>query len=131
MPKEKLKTYVIYFAKKPTTKLSFSLLKSSLCFSVKDAIPADLKSFVVYKFCFDGCNASYVYETTSYLMIRIIEYILTDKSSIIFKHLESNVNCTRVCNKDCFSLIDQTQREFKIKIKGTMHIEFKYTTKTC
>ena len=69
---------------------------------MKDVIPPDLKSFVVYYFCCAGCNARDGGETTRHLMIRIKEQISTHKNSIISKHLENNVNCKRVCNKDNF-----------------------------
>ena len=43
-------------------------------FNVKDPIPKSLKSFVVYKFSFPGCNACCIGETTRHLSTRIKEH---------------------------------------------------------
>ena len=120
----KIKELSSLYCKGTNIKLSFSLTKSGSLFSVKDKIPTDLKSFVVYKFCCAGCNTSYVGETTRHLKIRIKEHLRTDKDSIIFKHLESNINCKKLSNETCFSIIDQAQTEFTLKLKEAMHIEW-------
>ena len=44
-------------------KLAFSSFKIGSMFSVKDPIPLDLGSRVVYKFSCAGCNACYIGET--------------------------------------------------------------------
>ena len=45
-------------------------------FSVKDPVPFDLRSRVVYKFLCAGCNASYIGETSRHLSTRVREHLI-------------------------------------------------------
>jgi len=53
-------------------KLAFSSFNIGSMFSVKDPVPLDLRSRVVYKFTCAGCNACYIGETSRHLSTRVI-----------------------------------------------------------
>jgi len=67
-------------------KLFFSSIGSM--FSVKDPVPLDLRSRVVYKFSCAGRNACYIGETSRHLSMRIREHLSRDKNSHIFQLLQ-------------------------------------------
>ena len=112
------------FCKKTRIKLVFTPTKLGDCFSNKDPLPKDLKSFVVYKFICAGCNTCYVGETKRHLKTRISEHLGNDKNSHILKHLQENASCKQVCNKDCFTIIDNATSSFRLKIKEAIHIKW-------
>ena len=56
-------------------------------FGVKDPILRGLRTSVVYKFLCEGCNASYVGETSRYLSTRVREHMVSDRTTHIFRHL--------------------------------------------
>ena len=135
--------YIGHFSKKVKTKISgicqkycnelkittcFSLLKTGSLFSVKDVIPSDQRSFVVYYFSCPGCNASYVGETTRILMTRMDEHLHSGKGSIIFEHLNQNSRCRDLANVGCFKIIDSANSEFQLKIKEAIHIKLRKPT---
>ena len=68
---------------KPNTniELVLSSFKISSLFSMKDKIPFDLRSFVVYKFVFGSCKADYTGRTKRHLSTMIKEHLETDKKS--------------------------------------------------
>ena len=74
-------------------KLVFSSFKIGSLFSVKDLIPKELKSCVVYRFRCAGCGACYVGETSRHICTRINEHLNMDKVSHIFKHLKDSPRC--------------------------------------
>ena len=76
-------------------------------FNMKDPIPKFLKSFVVYKSVFSGCNACYISETTRYLSTRIKEHLETDKNSHIFARLVNNETCKAFSTENCFEIIEE------------------------
>ena len=88
----------------------------------KDAIPKLLKSFVIYKFAWPGCNACYIGEITRHLSTRIEEHLEKDKKSHIFKDLNENHNCKTLSTPDCFQIIDFASSKFRLKLKEAMHI---------
>ena len=104
-------------------KLAYSTLKIGSFFSLKDMIPENLKSFVVYKFECAGCNASYVGETTRHLSTRINEHLFTDKKSHIFKHLNESANCRAMSNENCFSVLGSSRTQYTLKLKEGIHIK--------
>ena len=104
-------------------KLVFNSFKIGSLFSVKDPIPSDLRSRVVYKFSCAGCTASYVGETVRHLATRVNEHLISDRASHIFKHLERNETCLRLCSKKCFQVLDSAATEFSLKIKEAIHIK--------
>ena len=91
---------------------------------MKDPIPRDLKSCVVYKFCCASCNACYVGQTIRHLKQRMHEHLLGDKNSHVYKHIHSNAQCKESANNERFSFIDTDSTEYKIKIKEAMHIKW-------
>ena len=64
-------------------KLAFSSFKIGSLFRVKDLIPKELKSCVVYRFRCAGCGACYVGETSRHICTRINEHLNIDKASHI------------------------------------------------
>ena len=98
--------------------------KSSNKFSYKDPLPFHLQSFIVYKFVCANCKVCYVGETTRHFITRINEHLQKDAKSNIFKHLRESRVCNSVCNKDCFSVIDQATTEYQLKMKEAMHIKW-------
>ena len=105
-------------------KLVFSTCKLRNMFSVKDSVPQGLRSLVVYKFSCAGCNASYIGETTRHLRTRAREHLLSDKSSHVYRHLQSSRACHDSCNTECFTILDSAASKFQIKIKEALHIKW-------
>ena len=105
-----------------SVKIVFTPFKVDDFFSDKDAIHKLLKSFVVYKFVFPGCNVFYIGERTCHLSTRIEEHLDKDKNSHIFKHLDENRNCKNLSTPDCFNIIDSASSKFRLKLKEAIHI---------
>ena len=105
-------------------KLVFSTFKLKNMFSVKDSVPQGLRSRVVYKFSCAGCNASYIGETTRHLCTRAREHLLSDKSSHVYRHLQSSRACHDSCNTERFTILDSAASKFQIKIKEALHIKW-------
>ena len=74
-------------------KLVFTTFKLRSLFSVKDPVPRELRARVIYKFSCVCCNACYIGETGRHFSTRVREYLSSDKSSHIFKHLLSSERC--------------------------------------
>ena len=91
-------------------------------FSTKDMIPEDLNSNVVYKFNCARCNSCYIAETTRHISTRINEHLKTDKASHVYKHLNSNLECKKVCNVTCFSILDTAPTTYQLRIKEGLYI---------
>ena len=104
--KQKLKKICDQYCKDLSVKIVFTPFKFGDVFSVKNAIPKLLKSFVVYKFAFPGSNACYIGETTCHLSTRIEEHFEKDKKSHVLKHLDENQICKSLNTPDCFQIID-------------------------
>ena len=119
----KLRSLTRNLCKDINLKIVFTSFKITQMFSSKDSIPEMISSNVVYKFSCASCNASYIGETTRHFNTRIKEHF-KDKNSHIYKHVNSNENCKRVCNESCFLVIDRTPTEFQLKIKEGLHIEW-------
>ena len=101
--------------------LVFNSFKIKNCFSYKDPIPNDLKSFLVYRFTCASCISSYIGETCHFM--RIEEHIKKDNKSHIFKHLHSTATCLDSYNSLCFNIKANTKSD--LKIKETLHINLK------
>ena len=71
-------------------KLAFSSFKVGSMFSVKDPVPFDLRSRVVYKFLCAGCNACYIGETSRHLSTRVSEHLSGDRNSRVYQHLQQS-----------------------------------------
>ena len=105
-----------------SVKISFSGVKLASFFSTKDKIPENLRSNVVYKFVCAGCNASYVGETQRHLTTRIKEHLETDKCSHIYRHVISSPVCKELTDSSSFSILDNANSEFTLKLKEGLHI---------
>ena len=103
-------------------KLAFNLFKFKSCFSYKDPIPNDLKSFLGYEFTFASCSSSYVDKTCRHFKTRIEEHIKKESKSDIFKHLHSTGTCFDSYNSLCFKIIDKANSKIDLKIKEALHI---------
>ena len=105
-------------------KLVFSLFKIGSLFSVKDLIPKELKSCVVYRFRCAGCSACYVGETSRHICTRINEHLNMDKASHIFQHLQDSPRCRTLCSSECFVVIDQATTRTQLKFKEAVYIHW-------
>ena len=105
-----------------TIKLFFNSFKIEHCFSHKDSIPDDFKSFLVYKFTCASFSFSYIGETCRHFKTRIEEHIKKDNKSHIFKHLHSTSTLFDSCNSLCFKIADKANSKFDLKIKEVLHI---------
>ena len=102
----------------------FSSFKIRSMFSVKDPVPVELRSNVVYKFTCASCNSCYVGETTRHLSTRIREHLNRDRPSHIFQHLQQFEACRNSYSAECFEVIDQATTKFQVKIKEALHISW-------
>jgi len=94
-------------------------------FSVKDPVPFDLRSRVVYKFTCAGCNACYVGETSRHNLTRIHEHLRRDRTSHIFQHLLHSKECRRLCSESCLSILGTAPNRFQLLLKEAAHIGWK------
>ena len=77
--------------KNPNTQIRIREKTTKLCFYTnnKDKVPLLNKSHVVYKFSCPGCQSSYIGKTDRTLLTRAREHAVTDKESVIYKHLRT------------------------------------------
>ena len=108
-------------------KLVFSSFTIRNMFSVKDPIPTELRSRVVYKFSCASCNACYVGETSRHPSARIREDLTRDRSSHIFQRLQQSEVCRSLCSDKCFSILDLATTKYQVKIKEALHIQWETT----
>ena len=112
------------YCKNLDVKLAFSSFKIGSMFSVKDPVPVELRSNVVYKFTCASCNSCYVGETSRHLSTRIREHLNRDRTSHIFQHLQQSEACRNSCSAECFEVIDRATTKFHVKIKEALHISW-------
>ena len=93
-------------------------------FRVKDSVPQGLRSRLVCKFSSAGCNASYIGETTRHICTRFRELLLPDKSSHVYKHLQSLGICRDSCPEESFTTPDSAASGFQVKIKDALYIKW-------
>ena len=74
-------------------RLVFTTFKIEIFFVAKDALLEGLRTRVVYKFSCASCNACYVGETNRHFSKRVREYLLSDSSSNVLRHLQSSESC--------------------------------------
>ena len=91
-------------------------------FSVKDSVPRELRSCVIYKLTCACCNACFIGETGCHFSTRARDKLSPDKSSHIFKQLLSSECCRQSCSVDCFEILDSAPTKFQLKLKEAMHI---------
>ena len=99
----------------------FSSYKIKNLFSLKDPVPNELKSFVVYQFTCAGCNSRYIGETSGHLSTRIKEHISTNKNFHIHKHFLKSPSCKNQYSQSCFKILDSANSTFSLKIKEALH----------
>ena len=118
----KLNNMIKKYCKSVSVRLIFNSFKIGQVFSAKDALPASLKSNMIYKFKCAGCNACYIGETTRHLSSRNEEHLKKNKQSHIYQHLHQEVDCFNKSNRDCFSVLDTASTKFQLKLKEGMYI---------
>ena len=121
----KIKRFCKFYCKSLSIKIILTPFKVADTLNVKDPIPKSVKSFVIYKFVFPGCNACYISETIYHLPTRIKEHLETDKKSQIFAYLVNNETCKALSIENCFEIIDCAATPFRLKLKEAMHIIWK------
>ena len=97
-------------------------------FSVKDPVPLDLRSRVVYKFLFAGCNACYIGETSRHLSTCIRKHLSRDRNSHVYQDLQQSQACRCLVNKTCFSIVDCAPNKLQLMLKEAMHIKWENPT---
>ena len=110
---------------KPATnvRLIFTSNKISSYFSLKDAIPAHTTPYVIYIFACASCNACYIGETTKQFIVRVNEHLYTDKTSAIYRHINTNPSCKALSNCETFTIIDRASTDYQLRIKEAFHIQ--------
>ena len=84
-----------------------------------------MKSFLVYKFTCASCSSSYIGEICHHFKTRTEEYIKKDNKAHIFKYLHSIATCFDSYNFFSFKIIDRANSKFDLKIKETLHINWR------
>ena len=105
-------------------RLDFTTFKVRNLFNVKDAVSEGLRTRVVYKFSCASCNACYVSETSRHFSTRVREHLLSDRSSNVFKHLQSSELCRASCTPDYFEILDSAATKHQVKLKESMFIKW-------
>ena len=105
-------------------KIVFTSFKISNYFSVKDATPYFLKSFLVYKFICARCKSCYIGETCRHFITRIDEHIKKNKKSHVFQHLHNKEKCFSSFDLNCFSILDSAATKHQTKLKEGMYIDW-------
>lgn len=125
LTQKKLNDIITRYCKKDVAiKLIFIPFKIGSMFSMKDKISDSLKSSVVYKFNCASCDACYIGETSRHLSTRIKEHLQTDKSSHVYKHLETSQGCREQCNETSFTILDYAPTKYQLRIKEALHIKW-------
>ena len=58
------------------------------------------------------------------------EHLVSDRTSLIFKHLHNSSQCHTLCSDECFSILDHASTTFQLKIKEVIHIQWEKPTLT-
>ena len=113
--KKKLNNIVLKYYKSNTNiELVFSSFKISSLFSMKDRVPFDLRSYVVYKFVCGSCKVGYIGHTKRDISTRIKEHLETDKKLHAYKRLNESQRCKALSNNDCFSILDYATTQYSL-----------------
>ena len=105
-------------------RLVFTTFKVTNLFNVKGAVPEGLCTRVVYKFSCASCNACFDGETSRHFSTRVREHLLSNRSSNIFKHLQSSEFCRASYTPDCFEILDSVATTYQVKLKESMFIKW-------
>ena len=87
-----------------------------------------MKSFLVYKFICASCSSTYIAETYRHFKTRIEEHNEKDNKSHISKHQHSTTTCFDSYNSLSLKISDKVNYIFDLKIKETLHINWKKPT---
>ena len=103
-------------------KLTFSTFKVGSMFSVKDPVPFDLRSLLMYKsvFCCIG-------ETSPHLIAHVREHLSRDRNSHISQHLQQSQISRRLCCKKCFTILVSAPNRVQFSLKKAAHIRWDKT----
>jgi len=115
---KKVRNFAKRYCNSIDVKLVFSSFKIGNMFSVKDPIPHGLHAGVV----------CYVSKTTRHFSTNIREHMSSDRTSLIFKHLQNFQQCRTSCSYDCCSILDHASTTFQLKIKEAIHIQWEKPT---
>ena len=113
----KIRRFVNRYWNDLVIRLAFTTFKLRKLFSVKDSVPRELRSRVIYKFTCACCNACYIGETGRHFFTRVLEHLYLDKSSHIFKNFKSLERYRQSCSADCFEILDSVLTKFQLKLK--------------
>ena len=69
-----------------------------------------------------------IVKTTRHICAHVREHLLSDKSSHVYRHLQSSRACHDSCTAECFTILDSAVSKFQIKIKEAMHIKWENPT---
>ena len=61
---------------------------------------------------------------------QVIVSVVSDRTSLIFKHLHNSSQCRTLCSDECFSILDHASTTFQLKIKEIIHIQWEKPTLT-
>ena len=83
--KKKCNKIVLKYCK-PNTNIEhvFSSFGISSLFSMKDIVPFDMRSYLVYKFVCGSCKADYIGRMKQHLSTKIKEHLGTDKKLHVY-----------------------------------------------
>ena len=84
---------------------------------MKDSVPRELCSGVIYKFACACCNACYIGKTGRHFSTHIGYHLSSGKSSHIFKHLHSSERCRQSFSAGRFEILDSAPTKFQLKLK--------------
>ena len=62
--------------------------------------------------------------------LSILYVFISDRTSLIFKHLHNSSQCHTLCSDECFSILDHASTTFQLKIKEVIHIQWEKPTLT-
>ena len=121
--KQKFIKHCNYYCESTDIKTVFSSFKVGDLFSVKESLSKYLRSFVVCRFTFPGCNASFISESTLYLTMKINQTTPRDSlKAHIFKYLRTNRSYKEFCDTECFEIMDSATSSYRLRLIETMHI---------
>ena len=98
-------------------------------FRVKDGIPHNLQSMVIYEFCCSSCNARYVGQTTRHLKTRVAEHMGISSrtrrllSAPLFSSIREHSHKTvHVFDEHDFRMIDRARNKYDLGILESLVI---------
>ena len=110
------------FCKEGTNiRIYFSKFELASLFSTEYNIPYGLKSYVIYKFLYAGCNVQWCSETYRNISTETHEHLETDKNSNIYRHRLKILQCISIYYEKCFPILDSARTKYTLKLKEGMY----------